>query len=149
MLDELEKAGGDSRYGVMNSLLSLLERYTAKKFKDECIPLEIDASYIVWFATANDLDKLTAPIKSRFDIFSVPNPTPTQRKSLIKGIYNTVRENNSWGHYFEEKLPEESLDILATLLFAFSFSLSKSFWSSSNSFFALSNLSLISTPTDK
>lgn len=116
LLDELEKAGGDSRYGVMNSLLSLLERYTAKKFKDECIPLEIDASYIVWFATANDLDKLTAPIKSRFDIFSVPNPTPTQRKSLIKGIYNTVRENNSWGHYFEEKLPEESLDILANLM---------------------------------
>ena len=64
----------------------------------------------------NDLDKLTAPIKSRFDIFSVPNPTPTQRKSLIKGIYNTVRENNSWGHYFEEKLPEESLDILANLM---------------------------------
>lgn len=116
LLDELEKAGGDSRYGVMNSLLPLLERYTAKQFKDECIPLEIDASYIVWFATANDLDKLTAPIKSRFDIFSVPNPNPTQRKSLIKGIYKTVRENNTWGQYFEENLPEESLDVLANLM---------------------------------
>lgn len=116
LLDELEKAGGSSSYGVMNSLLPLLERYTAKKFKDECIPLEIDASYIVWFATANDLDKLSAPIKSRFDIFSVPNPTPTQRKSLIKGIYKTVRENNSWGSYFDETLPEESLDVLANLM---------------------------------
>lgn len=116
LLDELEKAGGDSRYGVMNSLLPLLERYTAKKFKDECIPLEIDASYIVWFATANDLDKLTAPIKSRFDIFSVPNPTPVQRKSLIKGIYKTVRENNTWGSYFDEVLPEDSLDVLANLM---------------------------------
>lgn len=116
LLDELEKAGDDSRFGVMNSLLPLLERYTAKKFKDECIPLEIDASYIVWFATANDLDKLSAPIRSRFDILSVPNPTPTQRKSLIKGIYETVRNNNTWGHYFDELLPDESLDILANLM---------------------------------
>lgn len=116
LLDELEKAGGDSRYGVMNSLLPLLERYTAKKFKDECIPLEIDASYIVWFATANDLDKLTPPIKSRFDIFSVPNPNPTQRKSLIKGIYKVVRESNTWGSYFNELLPDDSLDVLANLM---------------------------------
>lgn len=116
LLDELEKSGGDSRFGVMNSLLPLLERYTAKRFKDECIPLEIDASYIVWFATANDLDKLTPPIKSRFDIFSVPNPNPTQRKSLIKGIYSAVRTNNTWGSYFNENLPDESLDILANLM---------------------------------
>jgi ATP-dependent Lon protease len=116
LLDELEKGGGDSRYGVHNALLPLLERYTAKKFKDECIPLEIDASYIVWFATANDLDKISAPIKSRFDIFSVPNPTPNQRKALIKGIYKKVREGNSWGHYFDENLPEESLDMLANLM---------------------------------
>lgn len=116
LLDELEKAGGDSRYSVMNSLLPLLERYTAKNFKDECIPLAIDASYIVWFATANDIDKLTPPIKSRFDILSVPNPNPTQRKSLIKGIYKTVRDNNSWGQYFDENLPEDSLDVLSNLM---------------------------------
>ena len=116
LLDELEKASGSSSYGVMNSLLPLLERYTAKKFKDECIPLEMDASYINWFATANDLDKLSAPIKSRFDIFNIPNPTPEQRKSLIKGIYKTVRENNSWGQYFDEVLPTDSLEVLANLM---------------------------------
>ncbi len=116
LLDELEKSGGDSRYSVMNSLLPLLERYTAKTFKDECIPLPIDTSYIVWIATANDLDKLSAPIKSRFDIFSIPNPTPNQRKSLIKGIYESVRNNNTWGAYFSEKLPEETLNALSNLM---------------------------------
>ena len=116
LLDELEKSSGDSRYSVMNSLLPLLERYTAKNFKDECIPLPIDASYIVWIATANDIDKLTAPIRSRFDIFSIPNPTPMQRKSLIKGIYKTVRSNNSWGSFFDETLPEETLNKLANLM---------------------------------
>ena len=116
LLDELEKAGGDERYNVINSLLPLLERYTAKNFKDECIPLNIDASYIIWIATANDIDKLTAPIKSRFDIFSVPNPTPNQRKLLIKGIYQSIRNNNTWGNYFSENLPEETLGVLAKLM---------------------------------
>ncbi len=116
LLDELEKAGGDNRYSVINSLLPLLERYTAKNFKDECIPLSIDASYIIWIATANDIDKLTVPIKSRFDIFSVPNPTPSQRKLLIKGIYQSVIKNNTWGSYFSENLPEETLDVFANLM---------------------------------
>lgn len=116
LLDELEKAGGDSRYNPTNCLLPLLERYTAKKFKDECIPLEIDASYITWFATVNNIDMLTAPIKSRFDIFSIPNPNPNQKKSLIKGIYKSVKENNTWGHFFDDILPEDTLDVLANLM---------------------------------
>jgi len=116
LLDEIEKAGGDHRYSVINSLLPLLERYTAQKYKDECISLEIDASYIIWLATANEIDKLSAPIRSRFDIISIPNPTPIQRKSLIGGIYKSIRQNNSWGNYFSEILPEESLDLLAMLM---------------------------------
>ena len=39
-----------------------------------------------------------------------------QRKSLIKGIYKTVRSNNSWGSFFDETLPEETLNKLANLM---------------------------------
>lgn len=116
LLDELEKMGGSQNFNTMNCLLPLLEKYTASKFKDECVPLPIDASQIVWFATANDLDKLSAPIKSRFDIFNIPNPTPSQRKSLIKGVYTSVIKNNSWGSFFDETLPENTLDVLSNLM---------------------------------
>lgn len=116
LLDELEKAQGSSQYNPINCLLPLLEKYTASKFKDECVPLAIDASQIVWFATANDLDKLSAPIKSRFDIFNIPNPTPSQRKALIKGVYASIIKNNSWGAFFETELPDETLNALANLM---------------------------------
>jgi len=116
LLDEIDKTTGSEQYNPLNSLLPLLERYTAKKFKDEYIPIEIDASHIVWFATANNIDKLSSPIKSRFDIFQVPNPTLPQRKVLIKEIYNSIRSNNSWGGYFSTEVPNESLDILANIM---------------------------------
>lgn len=115
LLDEIDKCGGDERFSPTNALLPLLERYTAKNFKDECIPLEIDASHIVWFATANDLNKVSAPLKSRFDIFNIPSPNFQERKALIKGVYQTILKNNSWGAIFNQEIPDASLDLLASV----------------------------------
>lgn len=116
LLDELDKAGGAGEFPVANSLLPLLEKYSAKKYKDECIPLEIDASNIIWIATANELDKISAPIKSRMDVFHIPNPTIHERKALIKGIYNATLKNNSWGSYFNPELSDESMTLLANMM---------------------------------
>jgi ATP-dependent Lon protease len=115
LLDELEKTK-DTKYGVIDSLLPLLERYTAKRFKDECLPLPIDASHIIWIATANDIEKLSAPIKSRFDIFTIPSPNKTQKMALIKGIYSATMKNNSWGSYFEPQLPAETIEVFTTIM---------------------------------
>ena len=115
LLDEIDKCGGDDRFSPTNSLLPLLEKYTASKFTDECIPLEIDASHVVWFATANNLDSVSAPLKSRFDIFHIPSPNFSERKCLIKGVYQSILKNNSWGSIFSETIPEATLDLLASV----------------------------------
>ena len=54
VLDEVDKSGGDHRYDPMGALYSLLERDTAASFKDEFIDVDMDASHILWIATAND-----------------------------------------------------------------------------------------------
>ena len=54
VLDEVDKAGGDHRYDPMGALYTLLERDTASHFKDEFIDVDMDASHILWVATAND-----------------------------------------------------------------------------------------------
>lgn len=113
IFDELDKAKGDERFSPTNSLLPLLERYTAQSFKDECIQIELDASHSIWIATANTLDTLSAPLKSRFDIYNVPNPNWHQRRNLVQGIYQSLLKNNSWGASLETKLSETVLDVLA------------------------------------
>lgn len=116
LLDEIDKARGSENYPVANTLLPLLEGYTAKNFKDECIPLEIDASHINWFATANNLENISQPIKTRFEIFNISSPTAEQRKSLIKGIYLSILKNNTWGHWFNQQIPDDTLDILSNIM---------------------------------
>jgi len=54
VLEEVDKAGGDARYDPMGALYTLLERDTAQHFKDEFIDVDMDASHILWVATAND-----------------------------------------------------------------------------------------------
>ena len=117
LLDEIDKTK-ESKYAPIDSLLPLLERYTAKTFKDECIPLPIDASHIIWIATANDIQRLSAPIKSRFDIFTIPSPNKEQKRSLIKGIYTATINNNSWGQYFDKDLSNDTIDSFSTLMSA-------------------------------
>lgn len=113
LLDELDKAKGDDNYSPGPALLPLLERYTAANFKDECIPLEIDASHIVWIATANNLSLISAPLQSRFDIFNIPAPNFNERKSLIKGIFSNIIANHSWGKNFTGEMSDTVLDVLA------------------------------------
>lgn len=116
LLDEVDKARDSQNGTPMNAMLPLLESYTASKFKDDCAPLEIDASRIIWFATANDLNRISGPIKSRFDVFTVPNPNFSQRKSLIKGIYESTIRKNSWGSFFTEGISNETLSTLAHIM---------------------------------
>ena len=54
VLDEVDKAGGDSRYDPMGALYGLLEKETARHFKDEFVEIDMDASHILWVSTAND-----------------------------------------------------------------------------------------------
>ncbi len=75
MIDEIDKASGDSRYSPFGPLYQLLEEETAKIFMDEGLEVATDCQFINWAATANDLDFIPEPILSRFAIFHVESPT--------------------------------------------------------------------------
>lgn len=86
ILDEVDKLSGDTtmRYPITPVLLDLLEASTAKSFRDECLELEFDASRILFVLTANDLDRVPAPLLSRVEVFQVPAPEPAQRLNIIR-----------------------------------------------------------------
>jgi len=74
VLDEVDKAGGDARYDPMCALYSLLERDTALHFKDEFIDVDMDASHILWVATANDESSIPEPILNRMSVYEIERP---------------------------------------------------------------------------
>jgi len=109
VLDEIDKMGdrGDNM-SPHHALYTLFEPQSARRFKDEYLGFEFDASHINWICTSNDLSKIPSPIKDRSQIINVPVPTLEQRISIAQHVYRKMKLENKWGEYFSESL-EESL----------------------------------------
>lgn len=104
VIDEVDKAGGDSRHDSLGCLYTLLEKETASKFIDEALEIPIDASHAVWIATGNYLDRIPEPILSRFTAIEVNLPSLDQMHLILDSIYARVRQNHKWGELFQAKL---------------------------------------------
>lgn len=90
ILDEIDKASAD-RYDPLGPMLVLLERDSASRFHDACQNwLTIDASHVVFIATANDPSILPAPIRSRLRQIDIPAPTPQQAIAIVRHLWEDL-----------------------------------------------------------
>ncbi len=110
-LDELDKAGGDSRYDPMGSLYGLLEHDTALHFKDEFVEVNIDASNILWIATANDESSIPEPILNRMDVHVIERPDHDGSIKIALSIYRDILDQHKW--VFDAEPSNDVLDCLA------------------------------------
>ncbi len=83
LLDEMDKLGFDDRFPTLPVLLDLLERDTARRFRDESLELRMDASKIIFLATSNAAQSIPEPLKSRIRLVEIAMPNPAQRRSII------------------------------------------------------------------
>lgn len=113
VLDEVDKAGGDSRYDPLGALYGLLERETARHFKDEFVEVDMDASHLLWVATANDERSLPEPILSRMNVYEVPRPDREAARTIAKHLYADILGEHDWG--FPPEMEEAVLAPLAAL----------------------------------
>jgi ATP-dependent Lon protease len=96
VLDEIDKAGGDSRYDPLAPLYTLLEPETAQRFVDEFVDIELDASHILWIATANDARSIPEPILSRMNVYTIERPDTEGAKAIAAGVYRELLTRNRW-----------------------------------------------------
>lgn len=114
MLDELDKVATGGRYSPEAALYQLLEPKSAMQFRDLSVPqVPLDASHVVWIATTNTSDVLSAPIRSRFVELSIPAPTREQVLRIVHSIYAGLRERKAWGRAMHETLPGGVAEMLA------------------------------------
>jgi ATP-dependent Lon protease len=106
LLDEIDKANSESRSEPLGPLYSLLEQHTARRFRDEAVTLPMDASHILWVATANDASSIPEPLLSRMTVFEIPLPNAEQSARIAHGIWLNLRETNTWGRYLHPTLSD-------------------------------------------
>ena len=115
VVDEIDKVGGDHQYDPLGSLYTLLERDTASQFIDEFAEVAIDASDVVWIATANDSRAIPEPILNRMNVYSIDAPDADGSRRIAACIYRELRDEHSWGRLFPAQLDADALERLAKL----------------------------------
>lgn len=110
VLDEIDKV---STYHseVTGALYQLLETHSARIFRDRSVPwLEIDASHVNWFATANDPNKMHSALMSRFLNFEIPVPDARQQRAIVQRIYLNLLDELNVAGVLDCLLNDEQLD---------------------------------------
>lgn len=113
VLDEVDKAGGDARYDPLGPLYELFEHDTARRFRDEYVDVEMDASHILWVTTANDERNIPEPILNRMNVYEVPRPDADESFAIACRLYRDIVSAHDWG--FPAEPPQDVMECLATL----------------------------------
>ena len=110
MLDEIDKSRQDDVHRPIAALLQLLENRQAQEFHDLSVPeVAIDASHIIWIATANCLETIDSPIVDRFVVFHIKEPNKKQMPAIVKNQYERFIKQNASGVFFEKNIRKDTL----------------------------------------
>jgi len=115
MLDEIDKASADAQYDPLGPLYNLLEVDTAAQFVDEFVDLRMDASRVIWVATANDERHIPAPILNRMNVWEIAPPSVDEARGIARRMCGSILSQHQWGRFFHAELGEEVLDQLARM----------------------------------
>jgi len=115
VVDEIDKARAEHAYDPLGALYGLLEHDTAHAFTDEFADVAIDASQLIWVATANDERSIPEPILNRMNVFEVEPPDAEAARSIARRLYQQIRTAHDWGQRFDAEPAEAVLERLAGL----------------------------------
>jgi ATP-dependent Lon protease len=115
VVDEIDKAGGEHAYDPLGALYSLLEHDTAGCFTDEFAEVPIDASQVIWVATANDGRAIPDPILNRMNVYEVQAPTRDAARHIAAKLYRSIRAAHAWGERFDTEPGSDVLDALSEM----------------------------------
>lgn len=115
VVDEIDKARGEHAYDPLGSLYGLLEHDTAGAFTDEFAEVPIDASQVIWVATANDERAIPEPILNRVNVFEVRMPDAEAARAIALRLYQGIRAAHGWGQRFEPAPRDDTLAALADM----------------------------------
>lgn len=115
VVDEIDKSGGEHAYDPLGSLYSLLEHDTAGHFTDEFAEVSIDASQVIWVATANEARGIPDPILNRMNVFEIEMPDEAAARQIAAKLYRSIRADHDWGQRFDAELSDAVLSGLSAL----------------------------------
>ena len=110
VLDEIDKLTDVSRNASATpteNLIGLVQRDTAKVYRDSHLQMTVDLSYLNFISLANDLSRIAPPLKDRVKVVHLYPPTARQiadiatrevgRRGLDPGLVPVLRRATATG----------------------------------------------------
>lgn len=123
ILDELDKARFSEYGDTLSPLHNLLEPVSSKQFRDGSVGLQIDASRVIWIATANHLERIPSTLQSRFEIFEISPPGQNAKEAILHGLcqelkdeYHGIEFSDQVLDALRDKTPREQRQLLERAL---------------------------------
>lgn len=115
-LEELDKTSdGGTKNSPSAALYSLLVDDSSRQFKDEFLPVPIDASRVNWICTAND-GEIPKAVLDRLEIFEIKEPTQEQCRVIAVSIWESLCNTTfPRGHGFSLELGAPLLDTISKM----------------------------------
>lgn len=98
MLDEVDKLGQGWMGSPEHALLEVLDPEQNKTFADHYLEIPFDLSEVMFIATANSLEPLSAPLRDRMEIISLGGYTTDEKLQIARQ------------HLLPQQLEEHALD---------------------------------------
>jgi ATP-dependent Lon protease len=111
LLDEMDKTGSSFRNAIQDCLINILDPTQNQEIIDYYLDVKLDFSQIVFVITANDLQKISQPLRERMHVFELPGYTVEQKKKIVQKI---IQEKFALNEELQDKLKitSEALEVL-------------------------------------
>lgn len=92
VVDEIDKVGRSNHNGnFSDTLLQMFEPENARHWRDEFLLGRVDLSSVNWVCTANSLDNISEPLRSRMDIVHLIAPRDfAERRTMLNQMARQV-----------------------------------------------------------
>ena len=111
LLDEIDKIGksnGDDG-DVTAALLEVLDPVQNKEFRDHYLTVPYDLSNVFFVATANDLDRIPAPLKDRMEMIHLDGYTRDEKFHICKNYLVKEHLSKKWLENYDVTIEDEAI----------------------------------------